>query len=388
MTEFTAPWGESFFGEYTSVAEKWGDGHLSVGDITAPVGAGLDLLGAFVDPVKWIVGNLLDPIYNWIIANVPPVKKSIELVSGSPEEVRAQGDMYKQVSQGIIDQTNALVAAINPALQSWEGMARDAFRTATELVIRTQQGLSKAFEAIANLTYAFGVVVAATKELVIAVLKELMNELVSKGIMAALAAVPSLGTAVAAYMSWAAAKVALVFAKVSRIFAKLLSKCSKLAGKGSKLSSKLGELSNKLASMSANASKRANQASQHAKSWDKSNATGAEHFSKARDYQRAANRDHATAQDFNLRHADPGVADNIRNRADEYADKATTEYKAANDHYQKVLDEHAEAGYGSPGPDGTEQAISAVDEAEKEHQEALQDGRFGNVDQTVDPLVD
>ena len=60
MTELAAPWGKSFFGEYTSVAEKWGDGHLSVGDITAPVGAGLDLLGAFVDPVKWIVGNLLD----------------------------------------------------------------------------------------------------------------------------------------------------------------------------------------------------------------------------------------------------------------------------------------------------------------------------------------
>ncbi len=388
MTELAAPWGKSFFGEYTSVAEKWGDGHLSVGDITAPVGAGLDLLGAFVDPVKWIVGNLLDPIYNWIIANVPPVKQSIELVSGSPEEVRAQGDMYKQASQGIIDQANALVAAVNPALQSWEGMARDAFRTATELVIRTQQGLSKAFEAIANLTYAFGVVVAATKELVITVLKDLINELVSKGIMAALAAVPSLGTAVAAYMSWAAAKVALVFAKVSRIFAKLLSKCSKLAGKGTKLSSKLGELSNKLASMSASASNRANQASQHAKSWDKSNATGSEHFSKAREYEKAANRDYATAQDPNLRYADQGVADNIRNRADDYADAASREYAAANKEYKSVLDENKEAGYSKPESTTAKRARKVVSAADNEYLEAREDGRFRNVDQSVDPLVD
>lgn len=379
MTAVASAYGESFFGEYTAVAEKWGDGQITPGDFTAPVGAGLDLLGAFVDPVSWIVGNLLDPIYNFIIENVPFVEEAIELVSGSPEQVQACGDMFKQASQAIIDQANQLVAEVNKALDEWRGIARDAFRLAADVAVKTQQGLSKGFEFIANLTYAFGVVVAAAKEFVISLLKELITQLVVEGVMAALAAVPSLGTAIAAYMAWASARVAMAFARVSRVFAKLLGKCAKLAGKGSKLGAKLSELSQKLMRVSS-------KASQRGKSWDATTGRGMEHAREGARQDGLARSPRAVADNPDIQRVDPGVADSAREQARVHESAADDAYKRANEEFGKVHKEADAAGYNNPEPEPMGKARDAVDAVEDEAQEAKEDGRFSDVDQNVDPL--
>lgn len=77
-------------------AEAWGDGKLGVDDFSAPAFAGLDLLGLFLDPVNWVVGKILEPILNWILENVKPLKKTIEVITGSPEQVQAQAAQYQR----------------------------------------------------------------------------------------------------------------------------------------------------------------------------------------------------------------------------------------------------------------------------------------------------
>lgn len=227
-------------------AEAWGDGKLGVDDFSAPAFAGLDLLGLFLDPVNWVVGKILEPILNWILENVKPLKKTIEVITGSPEQVQAQAAQYQRVGEQVAEQANQLIASANRALDAWEGQARDSFRVVVQAAVDTQASIAEKQHQLANLMYSLASIVSAVKEIVVTLIKEFVTELVTKAVMVAIAAVPTLGAAVAAYTAWAAAKYALVMGKVARAFSKLFAKASKLVGKASRLGQLFMNISNRL----------------------------------------------------------------------------------------------------------------------------------------------
>lgn len=244
-------WGESFGSGVIGCAEAWGDGQLGLNDFSAPAFAGLDLLGAFLDPVNWIVGNLLEPLYNWIFENCKPLTQLIEAVTGSPDQVRAQAEQYQKVSRQIADQANAFLGAVNAVLTTWEGQTRDAFRRAAAAAVEMQRGVAQKQHELANAFYMLAGIVSAVKEIVVSLIKELVTDLVTKAVMAALAAIPSLGSAIAAYMTWAAAKYAFVMGKVARTFQKAATRASKFVGQANVVGRFFADMARKLGKLAA-----------------------------------------------------------------------------------------------------------------------------------------
>lgn len=292
MSGVAQAYGQSFGGGVIAVADAWGDGKFSAGDIAAPVGLGMEALGLFLDPVNWVVGKLLEPIYNWIFENVKPLKVIIETITGSPEQVTAQADLYRSVSEQLAEQANALIESANVALNEWEGEARDAFRTTVEAAVDKQSGIASSVNTLAEVAYGLAAIVSAVKEIVLGLIKELITELVTKGVMVALAAIPSLGSAIAAYMAWASAKYALVLGKVSASLAKLFSKASKLVGDSSKLGRLFSKIAGMLEELSETAAKAARVNRQHA-------ADGDAHRQQATNQRNAADRSYNEADNSN-----------------------------------------------------------------------------------------
>lgn len=243
--------GRSFGSEITTIAESWGDGRFSVGDLSAPVGAGLSYLGLFLDPVNWVVGKLLEPIYNWIFENIGPLREAIHMVTGNPDAVTAYGDQFKDTSRRISDGAQRVVTLANDLLQHWEGAARDAFREAVSRAVEMQRGMADAQHKVAEVVYGLASIVSAVKEIVVGLIKDLITELVTKGVMAAAAAIPSLGSAIAAYMSWAAAKYALVMGRVARGLQKAFSRAAEAVGRASKLGRLFDDIAEQLGKLVA-----------------------------------------------------------------------------------------------------------------------------------------
>lgn len=373
MSAVAQAYGQSFGSGVIAVGEAWGDGRFTAGDIVAPVGLGMEALGLFLDPVNWVVGKLLEPIYNWIFENVKPLKVIIETITGSPEQVTAQADQYRQVSQSMADQANALVESANQALNEWEGQARDAFRAVVESAVSKQTSIASSINTLAEVAYGLAAIVSAVKEIVLGLIKELITELVTKGVMVALAAIPSLGSAIAAYMAWASAKYALVLGKVSASLAKLFSKASKLVGE----SSKLGKLFTKISGMLEQLAERANQAARI----NRERATqGDAHRQGAQNQRNAADRSYTEAD--NSTGMDQVHA---QHRGNQQRDYARGEDNAAIRDYDAGREETGN--YHVPDNAGRgRDAVSEADKAEREHHE--QRSNRGNPADQVGDLVD
>lgn len=376
MTAVAAAYGDSFFGAYTGVAEEWGDGKFTVSDITAPVGAGLDFLGLFLDPVNWIVGNLLEPIYNWIFENVKPLKQAIEMVTGSPDQVRASAAAYQEAAQGVAAQANALIEQANSVLSDWEGQARESFRATVELVVRNQTQMTEGLHKLAELTYAAAMIVSAVKEIVVGLIKELITELITKAVMVALAAIPTLGAAIAAYMSWAAAKYSLVVGKISLAFSKLFKKASTLFKKGSKLGDLLGKLGDRMG-------KFADKAFETSRAADRARAGAEGHRARGRSQYEAADRSYDAAKQGMFdeygnpipgrTHMDQVHEQSMGNHQRSSGDG---EFRQARREHEAVTKTVDESGVKKPQEhiDNANSAVSDTVDIVEEHEQAVEDG--------------
>lgn len=306
--------GKAFGQEYVDVAKAWSDGKFGVSDLTAPVGAGLDLLGVFLDPVNWVVGNLLEPIYNWIFERCEPCKKVIESVTGSPDQVRSWADQFQAVSKEVAESANQLLEQVNTALSEWEGQAREAFRQVAEKAVEMQRSQADTLHKASELGYGLAGIVSVFKELIISLIKELINDLVTKGIMAALAAVPSLGSAVAAYMAWAAGKYALVMGRVARSLQKLFSKAADLVGKATKfgkflenIAERLGKLASHFDDIKVRADSTRDTLDQRSQAIDKANEReikANEHYQNAENMRGRERRTETRKGDTQIRRRD------------------------------------------------------------------------------------
>lgn len=227
LVRAVVPMGE----EVEDIAGAWGDGHVGLDDFTAPAAAALDGLGVFLDPVNWVLGKLLEPIIEWILDNVPPCKQAMDYITGDIASIQAYAKQFQVVSQKTADETQQLVEGVNELLTSWTGDGRAAFRAAAAEAVELKKSIASSTHDFSNAVYALAGIVAAVKQIVVALIKELVTDLVEKGILAAAAAVPSLGSAIAAYGAWAAAKYALVMGKVARWLQKLFERAAAIAQK-------------------------------------------------------------------------------------------------------------------------------------------------------------
>lgn len=310
-----------------SCAQAWGDGQLSVSDFTVAPQAAMGLLGAFLDPVNWLVGNILGPIIDWILANLPPCKKVMDVVTGDLAAINAWGTGFQTASQSVAQTATTAVQQANSTLAQWQGQGAEAYRKAQKDAIDLQRDIADKLHSMYNAAYMIGGLVAAVKEIVVGLIKELVTDLVTKAVMAAAAAIPSLGSAIAAYMAWAAGKYALVMGKVARWLQKLFTKAAEATKKIAALSalfSKVAGMFGKMAGKYDTMLKGAQDAAKRAADAKRQAASSAEHQQKANQLaDEATNRSGRRA------------AQGEQNRADQKHEKATS---SVNDAHKTLKD--------------------------------------------------
>ncbi|WP_297741985.1 WXG100 family type VII secretion target [uncultured Tessaracoccus sp.] len=249
-TEYFSRAGRSLAGSFITTKDAWCDGAVGIDDFASPVFAGLEGLGIFIDPVNWLVGGILDPIYDLILDYCTPLKAAIETITGSPEKVEAAAAGLQDAAKQTADAANQLIEHVNAILTNWEGKAREACRTAMAAAVEMQRDIADKLHSFANVYYTVASIVSALKEIVVSLIKMFVTDLITKGLLAAAAGIPSLGSTIAAYMTWAAGKYALVAGKVSRLFARAAGKLSKLAGETSKIGKFFASIASRLTKLS------------------------------------------------------------------------------------------------------------------------------------------
>lgn len=223
-------------GEVRAIAGAWGDGSIGMDDATSVADLGFTGLGLFLDPINWVVGQLLEPIYEWILNNVPACKQALDYLTGNESAIHQWAEGFQQASRETADAATELANQVQAILAEWQGAGAAAYQEAQREAIELQRSIADRQHTIYTATYALASIVTTIKEIVVGLVKDLITDLVAKGVLAAATAVPSLGSAIAAYMAWAAGKYAMVMGKVARWFQKLFTKASEVTQKFAMLS--------------------------------------------------------------------------------------------------------------------------------------------------------
>ncbi|GAB3622113.1 hypothetical protein GCM10027418_01950 [Mariniluteicoccus endophyticus] len=230
--------------ESMEAAQALGDGELGLDDATSVVGLGMAALNAFLDPAGALVGAALGPLLDWVAANVSFVKEPLDLLLGDPPEIMGYAGTWGQASQHLAQIAQQHSSAVAEQIPGWTGGARDAYLQVQANVSRALVASAKLAQTMAQAVQVAGTIVAVLRELIWGMVKDLVISLVTNAVIAAAAAIPSLGSSLAAYTAWASAKVSLVMGKISMGI-------SKVFGKLSKLTSRIGPLSRMFAKAAA-----------------------------------------------------------------------------------------------------------------------------------------
>lgn len=194
---------------------------VGLSTVTAAANIGMSALGAFLDPIAWVVGQLMEPIYNWICQNVQFVKDALNALLGNPDAIHAVGECVTAMGDKVESEAQAAYSSMMNMLAQWTGPGADAFRVAATAIYVAEQGQAAVLRGCGGAIKAVAGVVDMVKQFIIGLGKEAINQLISKAVMSVLASFVTFGAAFAAYTAWAAGKVASLFAKVSGLLRKL-----------------------------------------------------------------------------------------------------------------------------------------------------------------------
>lgn len=206
--------------DITTVGDAFTQG-VSLATVTAAANIGMSALGAFLDPIAWVVGQLMEPIYNWICENVQFVKDALNTLLGNPDAIHATGECVIAMGDQVESEADAAYASMVALLSSWSGPAAEAFKIAATAIYVAEKAQAAVLRACGAAIKVIAGVVDMVKQFIIGLGKDIINQLISKGVMSVLASFVTFGAAFAAYTAWAAGKVAAVFAKVSGFLRKL-----------------------------------------------------------------------------------------------------------------------------------------------------------------------
>ena len=139
------------------------------------VGAGMDVLGAAMDPFGTILANGV----GWLIEHVDPLKEALDALAGDPDQISAHAETWSNVGAelGAISEELAAMAAADTT--NWQGEAADAYRERAENTANLIAASQQAAEGASSGVETAGEVVAAVRGLVRDIIAELVGRLIS-----------------------------------------------------------------------------------------------------------------------------------------------------------------------------------------------------------------
>lgn len=205
---------------------------------------GLSLVGAAVDPL----GTLASSVVGWIIENISFVRKPFDDLAGDPPAVEAVANTWQNISERL-KQVGEQYKQGRTTVSDWEGPAATAYaQHADRLVTQLDAASSSAAEAATAIKLA-GAAVAATRALIRDVLAELAGTLITWGIPAAAAAVPTAGASIAAFITRAVTKAIEIGGRIAQFLKKLFTILDKLSALAKRMGTSMRGRADELADM-------------------------------------------------------------------------------------------------------------------------------------------
>ncbi|WP_309110916.1 hypothetical protein [Saccharothrix sp.] len=208
------------------------------------IAMGLGLVGAAVDPL----GTLAASVVGWIIENVSFVRKPFDDLAGDPPAIEAVANTWTKISERL-NEVAGTYETSRGKIADWEGGGADAYgKRADALVAHLKKAATSAEEAATAIKLA-GAAVAATRALIRDVLAELAATLITWGIPAAAAAVPTAGASIAAFITRAVTKAIQIGGKIAQFLKKLFTIMDKLSAVAKRMGAGMRGRADELADM-------------------------------------------------------------------------------------------------------------------------------------------
>ncbi|NLT30626.1 MAG: hypothetical protein GXX86_09250 [Propionibacterium sp.] len=193
-------------------------------------GAGLEVIGAVMNPVAAIVKAPLEFLLDWIMSWCTPLRETVDFLLGDPAQIRANGDDWLAVAALMEDMGAEHRSTIND-FPGWTGDGADTYRTEVHPCIsEVFPGAGAAAKSFGELAIGCGAIIGALREIIWGFIVDLLAEVVASALLALASMIPTVGASIAAFTSWAALR-----------FANLLRRLADKLNKGGKLLQSLGE---------------------------------------------------------------------------------------------------------------------------------------------------
>lgn len=202
------------------------------------IGAGLDMLGAVMDPI----GTILSSGVGWLLEHVGPLSDALDALTGDPDQIRAHSETWSNVAGELASISSDLLQAVEEDTTTWTGPAADTYRQRGADTATLIQAAQSAAEGASSGIATAGEVVAAVRTLVRDIIAEVVGRLVSW----ALQVVATLGIGLSWVVPQVTRTVAKVASQISDLVTKLVEAMSKLGPLLAKLGSKFQEATSKL----------------------------------------------------------------------------------------------------------------------------------------------
>ncbi|EME52948.1 EndoU domain-containing protein [Amycolatopsis decaplanina] len=185
------------------------------------VGAGLDMIGAIMDPFGTILANGV----GWLMEHIGPLKEALDALAGDPDQITAHAETWQNVADELTAISGDLDAAVKADTTQWAGEAGDAYRTRAADIANLLGASQQAAAGASSGVKVGGEVVAAVRGLVRDIIAELIGRLISWAIQA----MASLGIGLVWVVPQAVRAIASTVQKIATITTKLVKAMSKLS---------------------------------------------------------------------------------------------------------------------------------------------------------------
>lgn len=186
-------------GNIASAAEAFGNGDIGSGIISV-AGSALDVVDMMVNPIATLASSCA----SFLLDYMPPLHQALELLTGSPEMVRALAETWDNLGGALAEVAAARTASVEQLMAEWSGVAAQAYE-------RTAQALTQIVEIVGQSCHnvAGGLRMAAmVVEIVYEIVKAIISDLVGQLIQSVVIALATVGVGIPVVVGQCAAKIA------------------------------------------------------------------------------------------------------------------------------------------------------------------------------------
>lgn len=190
------------------------DTDAGLGSLAAPAMSALGNIAKGADPVKALVGSVVGPLLDILVAALPPLRWPLDVLAGNQEAISEHAMEWQGVAQGIAS-AGGTYASSYGEVESWSNPAADGYRQSLKDVSIAFEAASTQCASVSESITIAGQVCAGVRDFIWGLVKEFIMMAIETGIAAFAASFISAGGSVAAYMANLQANLAKVMAEVS-----------------------------------------------------------------------------------------------------------------------------------------------------------------------------